>query len=403
MILMAACKLPDQKQDESVGQDILEGIWYAELLNTDKKPSISFELHFDRSENDLITYFVNSEERIPQQMVYLADDSVRIKSLYFDSWIDLKITDTLLSGVWFNRYRSPDYRMPFKATRDKFKVDNQLNTYDVKGKWRVVFSPDSESPEDAIGMFNAEESPNITGTFLTETGDYRYLTGYFSNNRLSLSTFDGSHAYHFSAFSENGDTIYGKFYSGNHYEANWIAWRDDSFELRDPYELTGVHDPEQPLDLSFTDIEGKTVRLSDTPYISNPVIVQLIGSWCPNCLDETRYLQSIYKDINKMGVQVVSLAFEAADSARAIDLLRQYQLNLGIEWKILYAGNSRKSEAIKRLPRLEHIYSFPTTIYLRRDHTVMSVYTGFYGPGTGDKFNQQSLKMRKTIKGLVDK
>jgi len=35
----------------------------------------------------------------------------------------------------------------------------------------------------------------LTGTFLTTTGDYRYLDGIVTGDSLKLSTFDGAHAY----------------------------------------------------------------------------------------------------------------------------------------------------------------------------------------------------------------
>jgi hypothetical protein len=55
----------------------------------------------------------------------------------------------------------------------------------------------------------------VTGTFLTTTGDYRFLEGTVSGNQLYLSCFDGGHAFLFTAKIDDDKTLSdGKFFSG---------------------------------------------------------------------------------------------------------------------------------------------------------------------------------------------
>ncbi|MEM7513538.1 MAG: TlpA family protein disulfide reductase, partial [Bacteroidota bacterium] len=54
----------------------------------------------------------------------------------------------------------------------------------------------------------------------------------------------------------------------------------------------------------------------------------------------------------------------------------------------LIAGTSNKTEAAETLPMLNHIMSFPTSIFIDRKGRVRKIHTGFYGPGTGKYYDQ---------------
>ena len=94
----------------------------------------------------------------------------------------------------------------------------------------------TENETKAIGLFNQNEN-RITGTFATETGDYRYLDGVVSGDSVFLSTFDGSHAFLFEAEIKDS-LIEGLFLSGTHYSENWIAKKNEDVVLRNPDSLT---------------------------------------------------------------------------------------------------------------------------------------------------------------------
>lgn len=415
LFILTSCS--DKKQVESITGDnsLIAGKWDASLLFKDKNGidrSIDFILWVDTVKIAGDTHYYspevnimngNHEEFIPQDIEWLSEDSVRIKSRFFDSWLDVAIHGDTLSGEWTNAYRSEDYKMPFLAVRnkpyDKLVMDPE---HPINGRWSVVFSPNEEHPDTAVGVFLSTKDLELFGTFLTETGDYRFLQGKYENGEYRLSTFDGSHAYLFTAKfrNSNSDTLDGVYYSGNHYQNPWIAWRNDSAELRDPYSLTTIEDPDSALHFSFTDLNGKRVSLDDSTFAGKPVVIQIMGSWCPNCMDETAFFRSIYPAMKSRHVEMVSLAFEAADSSKAIGLLERYKKNMDVPWDILYAGPSNKSKAAERLPRLEHIMSFPTTIYLRPDHTVYRIHTGFSGPATGEVYHLQGRKVGGIIKDL---
>ncbi len=63
---------------------------------------------------------------------------------------------------------------------------------------RLYLDEGAKHADTTVGEFKQNGS-ELTGTFLTTTGDYRYLQGSVSGNKLYLSTFDGGHAFIFIA------------------------------------------------------------------------------------------------------------------------------------------------------------------------------------------------------------
>src|SRR5581483_4586713 len=102
-----------------------------------------------------------------------------------------------------------------------------------------TFSPGTKDSSKAIGVFKQKQQI-VTGTFLTETGDYRYLDGVADGNELYLSCFDGAHAFLFKGTIDAKNFVTGTFYSGMHWEEKWVAKRNEKFELRDPFSLSKV-------------------------------------------------------------------------------------------------------------------------------------------------------------------
>jgi peroxiredoxin len=294
-----------------------------------------------------------------------------------------------MTGNFHDFTRKGDYQIPFKATRsfeNRFSNLSKPNV-DVSGKWKVLFSPASDGEYEAIGVFE-QLGAKATGTFLTTTGDYRYLEGNVSGDSLFLSCFDGSHAFLFKA-RITADSIFGDFWSGNHWRENWTGARDESFKLPDPSSLTFLKPGYTKLDFKFENLEGETVSLSDQQYNDKVVIVQIMGSWCPNCKDETAYLVSLHEKFHDQGLEVISLAFEKSDNKQTnIKSLERLRDHFGVPYEILIAGTASKKEAGEKLPMLNHVLSFPTSIFIGRNGEVRKIHTGFSGPGTGEYYQE---------------
>lgn len=377
------------------------GLWRMELRIEGENKDIPFFLEFISRNDSLIAAVWNGDECIIHSEVRINDDSVHIKSPVFNTEMHLKHNQNILTGYWKDYSRGNQYVLPLSGKynlNQRFKFSDFPST-EADGIWEVHFSPETEESYPALGLFKTEQH-SMQGTFLTETGDYRFLDGGFASDSLKLSAFDGSHAFLFEA-EMNDDTLRGWFYSGSHWKEPFIAWRNDSFELRDPYELSELTNPDTVVDFAFKDLDGKFVQLSDSEYINKPVLVQITGSWCPNCMDETKFLVTASDWLEEQGVSVVALAFERGPYDQVAGPLKRMHLNLKIPYPYLYAGTANKDSAQKSFPFLKQIKSYPTLLYLNREHKVVKIHTGFYGPGTKSFFERQSLEFKQNVEELV--
>lgn len=418
LILSACIEVPNQFEklppgpwrgvlklsDQPLGKPI------AEEFESDQKLTDYFELPFNfdvvyDEDNQMKLIVKNAEEEIVlTDLRYgrdpsTAKDTISIYFNNFDSHLDAFYEENFIEGFWRVPYRKNNYRIPFIAKygdQHRFEVNKTIVPYDFSGRWKTVFAFDSEDAWDAIAEFT-QEGDQISGTFMTETGDYRFLEGNVEGEKLKLSVFDGAHAFLFTAKVSN-DTITGEFRSGSHYKTRWLAYRDDTFELTDPYSLTKVTSPE-PVDFSFEALNGEKISLSDEAFKDKIKLVNIMGSWCPNCKDEILFLQKL-KEQNPE-IEIISIAFEKyRDKDKALEVLRRYKREMNITWPLLYGGYADKEETGKAFDFLDKIYSYPTLVIIDQNNQVKRIQTGFYGPATSkhDAFKKEFYSIINEIK-----
>ena len=253
------------------------------------------------------------------------------------------------------------------------------------------------------GIF-AENAGKVTGTFRTTTGDYRYLDGVVTGDSLKLSAFDGAHAFLFKA-QITDSTLNGIFYSDNHFKEPFVAKRNESFELPDADSLTFLKEGYDKFAFSFPDGKGNMVSLTDKRFQDKVVLVQIMGSWCPNCLDETKFYVNYLNENRVEDLEIVALAFEYAKTKelafKSIERLRQ---RIGVDYPILLAqyGSSDKEEAQQKLPMLNQVLSYPTTLFIDKKGEVRKIHTGFNGPATGDKYTKFKKEFDAYVKMLAN-
>jgi thiol-disulfide isomerase/thioredoxin len=353
---------------------------------------------------------INGEERMIVDDITIgrdirtAKDTVLINFPIFDSHIKGIFVENVLQGEWVVRNRE-NYRIPFVAYhgRDhRFTNLKKEPVMDISGRWEVTFGlSEDQEPYPAIGDFK-QIGNHLTGTFLTETGDYRFLEGTVQEDRVFLSVFDGSHAFLFGAKILPDSTLSGFFRSGSHYRTLWEAKRNPDAQLRDPNELTQLKPDYERFDFSFENFEGETISLSDPEYEDKIKIVQILGTWCPNCRDETNFLVDYLKQNPNSDLAVIGLAFERRkDPIEAKAAIQRYIQKMDIDYEILLAATSDdKTAAGETLPMLNEVISFPTMIFLDRNNQVKRIHTGFNGPAT-DKYAEFTKEFDTFIQGLL--
>ncbi len=195
----------------------------------------------------------------------------------------------------------------------------------------------------------------------------------------------------------------GKYYAGPVNHSTWSAVKDSTAHLEDQYAITKWK-KDVPFGFSFKDLDGHTVSFSDDRFKGKVVLVQIMGSWCPNCMDETRFLSKFYDEYHNKGVEIVSLAYErSTDFDRSAHAVRLFQTGFDVKYPMLITGVtvSDPQKAAKTLPQLDDIVNFPTTIFVNKKGQIEKIHTGFSGPGTGEHYAEQKKEIYDEVNNML--
>jgi thiol-disulfide isomerase/thioredoxin len=378
------------------------GVWRATIEIQGQQLPFNFDLANDE-QGGYDIFLRNADEKLLLDEVKVYDDSVNIALHIFDANIKARISGDSLIGEFIKNYEK-DYNIPFVAVYGQgFRFEkgkNENGVPDFSGKYAVDFIFEADTTP-AIGIFK-QVGDSVTGTFLTETGDYRYLQGNVANGMLQLSTFDGNHAYIFTASKDNNGKLVGEFYSGKTHMEFWEGIANENAQLKDPESLTYLKKGFEKIEFSFPDVNGNKISLADEKYKNKVVILQLFGTWCPNCMDETKFLVPWYNEHHSRGVEVIGLAYERKDDfTYASGRVRKMIEKFNVPYDFVIAGTNDKEKASETLPQLNSIVAFPTTIFIGKDGKVKKIHTGFSGPGTGIYYEQFVQHFNETVNELL--
>ncbi|WP_111684117.1 peroxiredoxin family protein [Winogradskyella tangerina] len=397
-LVMLSCK-NETKDQKGINNELKVGTYRATLeVQDNKELPFIFEVV---SPTSLKIY--NAEEVIEVDEIEYRNDSIFITTPVFEGYIAATFEGDNLSGSFIKE--SLDRIVPFKA---EFNNPNRFSTsvkplLSVSGVWETIFSEGVEGDEYiAKGIFE-QKGQTVTGTFRTTTGDYRYLEGVVDGNTMKLSTFDGAHAFLFTA-KVSDSTMEGTFYSGNHWKEPFVAKRNADYELPSPNELTFLKEGYESIDFEFPNTSDEMISLKDEQFKDKVVIVQVMGTWCPNCLDESKYYADFYQKNKDKDIEFIALAFEyVKDKETAFSRIERLKTKIGIEYPILLAqfGTSSKTKAQEKLPMLNHVLSYPTSIFIDKSGKVRKIHTGFNGPATGEKYTEFKAEFEGFVTQLL--
>ena len=409
MVLFLVCLIAlscEKKESKTVTETAVlqTGDWLVTLAIQDGEV---LPFNVTVSEDQHIT-IRNAEELILVDEVVIVGDSIRFQTPVFEGYLEGVILEggTLVKGEFIKP--SLDRIVPFTMRYGELERFPKLSKYekpqsvDVAGNWETVFSPDhKEDRYIAKGIFE-QKGNKVTGTFRTTTGDYRYLEGTIAGTQLKLSTFDGAHAFLFTATVE-GDSLIGTFYSGNHFKEPFRAKRNPDYELPEATSLTYIKEGYDGLAFSFPDADGNLISLEDDRFKDKVVLVQIMGTWCPNCLEESKYYVNYLNEHPDQDLEIIALAFEYAPTPeKAFESIQRLKDRLGINYPIVLAqyGTEDKKLAQEKLPMLNHVLSYPTTIFIDKKGAVRRIHTGFNGKATGEKHEEFKAEFESFVTGL---
>lgn len=362
---------------------------------------LPFDLELMEGESGWKAWVSNPPERFEVPIVEVTESQIRMDFVPYDAQIVATWSSDgrELTGTWSRPL--PGGRrdsLPVRGKqgkRDRFPVLNPGAP--IPERWRIDFES-GDTP--AVGVFKRTGDAEIHGTILTEVGDFRYLTGIWDGNLLELSTFDGSHAFLMTVEKQPDGTFEGDFWSGGTWHEGLIMRPDPDIALSDPENLTQLTETPDWGALSFPDVNGTARSLDDPKWSGGPRILQLTGTWCPNCNDQTDWMATRQDAWEQQGIEVVSLAFEHHKPTAAARV-KAYAAHHGARWTYLIGGLSDKDQASEALPILNRVIAYPTLLFVDDDGVVQATYTGFTGPAAPAEHEALKGRLETLVQGLV--
>ena len=308
-------------------------------------------------------------------------------------------------GWWVNYNKKVPVRYPVHLYMTLSEMIPKPDSIfpELFGRWKVLFEPGTPNEEVLVGVFQQEMNGRIFGSFLSETGDYRYLHGYAANGKLHLQTYTGYWAFVVEADLNGSNEMTGVFYSGGKSSSSFKAIKDETVQLRDEAELTYLIKRDERVVLNnLSKLNGRKTNL-DLSKNGQLTLIQIMGTWCPNCIDEANLLKELHAAYGKQGLEIIALGFEVGtDTKKQRSRLKRFVKDLQVNYPVYLAGTSSKEAAAAYFPMLNSIMSFPTSILVDEQGKIIAIHTGFSGPATGPAYTELVNKYKQEIENALE-
>jgi thiol-disulfide isomerase/thioredoxin len=384
-------------------QQLQDGLWRGELsVSHGKQAPFLFEVSGAGTDSVALT-LINGEEREPLAGLRYTVDSVIIPIEAYDAAIKAQLSGNRLEGRFVKNYIENDTGVPFKAQwgeAPRFAPVEPVTDVAIDGRWDILFVREGRDTVHNAGIFKTENQI-VTGSVLTSSGDLRFLEGIPVADGVRLSAFSGLTPYYIELTFTGSDAFEGALYTTQG-RTTLAGRRNSQAALADAYSQTRLKAGESRLGFELPNTEGLIISLADEAYRGKVTIVSVLGTWCPNCLDETQYLAQWYKENKERGVEIVGLAFERKDDFEyakvAIDRLKK---RYGVDYEIVFAGKADSVSTAAVLPEIERLSSYPTTFFIDKEGKVAKIHTGFNGPATWLFYEEWKKEFNEAVDELL--
>lgn len=383
-----------------------EGVWRGVFTVNEANVPFNFEFKGKDAEHAVFS-LINGSRRDDFKVQRLADDSLYIKMNTYDAALFAKVeSDGRITG----EYRSlvPNFRgnaLPFTAEAGKkyrfVEPGKDVRpAFNLSGKWELQIYSKDPTP-NRLGLLK-QDGNKLTGVIMSVVGDSRELEGTVQGNEFELSGFTGPSPIYIKGRINDDQSFTGELSLGIYNNVKFDGNKNANAELPDPYKLTYLKEGYKKLDFALPALDGRQVSLSDAKYKGKVVIVEIIGTWCPNCTDQTAFLAPWFKKNKARGVEAIAIGFEQKDDLEyARYTLGKLKDKYAIEYDILFGGIADKKVASEKLPALNRMMAFPTTIIIDRNGDVRQIHTGYTGEVTGQYFNDYVKKWNDDLDALI--
>ena len=306
-----------------------------------------------------------------------------------------------MRGTWDGKQLKGDYLRHRTAGTKSFAFSASPDFRDVQhsliaptGNYQVVF--ENETPEEAttVARIWREGPASVYGTFIAPDGDYGLLEGTPTQEGVQLHRFTGWQAISIE-LKRDGENWTGKYHAAHNDKPLPFKLQPRTDSESEEGKQVRMKNPDSPFAFACTSLTGETVRNTDERFKGKALAVDIMGTWCHNCMDESPVLEELYQQYRKVGFEVVGLSFEIKDDAelgkKNLTLFRdRYKLT----YPLLYCGSVDDANVEKQLKsQIENFFAYPTALFIDKRGKVQGIHWGFQGPGTGDRYPQQVKRL----------
>jgi thiol-disulfide isomerase/thioredoxin len=390
-------------------------VWHGVIQS--KAGEVHFMIDVQQKGGALQATLVNATDRQPFSSATFDNGVLTLRMDYYDGQLTLRVVaPDKMEGEWSRQSSNGIVHIPVSMDPHNTPEATQPWTGpSLTGDWIFTWPESSGAEKTTLANFtqatkaDAKGNVAVTGIIEPVSGDTGLLHGIvFSANGVAhfhLSRFDGIHI-----IALDGDVLPDGTLKGE--QGGIVALEPFTAERRkdkataDPNALaetlTKVKDPQQPFRFSGMDASGKAVDQASAQFKDKAVIVDIFGTWCPNCHDEAPILEELYRKYHSRWLEIVGLAYEYTDdNARNLRQIGIYRAKYGITFPLLLAGTTADGQIEKTLPQLVNFGAYPTTIFLDRDGRVHAIHAGFAGPSTGDKYQEVQQRMDQLAREIL--
>jgi len=372
----------------------IAGIWHAFVRNP-VGGEVPFTLHLSRSRGQWQGDLVNGDDHTASTAAYFHEGRLLLSFRDWDGVLEARLAHGALKGSFIRRYRKRTLIREFEATQET-PPPLPKPSVNVSGEW--VLTSQEEGKTIYYRALLRQRGPKLEGTLVPVSGDWGAMTGVVSQNKITLSRFDGIRALLLEANIAPDGKLNGTLNSS--YPVQGLRHSESTVEAPDALNYTRFRTPRQLFRFSFPDLSGNLVSHTDPRFLGKVLLITITGSWCPNCHEEAPLLREFYERYRARGLEIVALGFEyTGEVERDLRQLRRFAERHKIAYPVLLAGATEEAE--EKLPQLENFGAYPTTLFIGRDQRVRAIHAGFDGPSTGILHKRLRDEMTSLIEKLL--
>jgi len=384
----------------------ISGLWDGTAKVSDTL-TVPVHLELTGSGEHVVGTFINGSQRTASTNGQVSGNALSLRFAQFDLTFKADLKDGTLTGIYSKDGGGLSYPLELKP-HTELKT-NSVNSPDISGVW--IIPTESAKGEHAFRLIVKQTGSDASATILRVDGDTGTLAGTYSDGKFVLSHFGDVRATVLEV-TPAADGSLDLLLFGTHTHAGQDgqptrltairASSDKARALPQPDDFsthTSVQDPQKPFLFSFPDLNGKVISNTDLKFKNKVVLVNITGSWCPNCHDEAPYLAELYRKYHAHGVEIVALDFEEPAQIQSLTRLHAFIKKYGIGYTYLIAGE--QSQLHEKLPQAVNLNAWPTTFFLGKDGLVHAIETGFPSPGSLEFDHEAKQRYVKNIESLL--